>query len=87
MTLEENLKSAMENISLLKSEVEESFRKVENQISQKQNNAYCAVIKKIEDKPLKAITQMTKKIELLKTVNQELRKFSDINFTHDLSAL
>ena len=86
-TLVENLKNAMESTSALKSEVEETLNKMESQITQEQKKAFRAVVKKIESMPLQTITQMTKKSENLKSINEDLRKFAEINLIHDFSLL
>ncbi|XP_033226580.1 inhibitor of nuclear factor kappa-B kinase subunit alpha [Belonocnema kinseyi] len=86
-SLEENLKNAIESTSRLKSEVEEILKEMENQITQGQRKAFQEVIKKIEEKPLIATTQMTKKFENLKKVNEDLRKFAEINWIRDFSDL
>lgn len=81
------MNNAIESTSRLKSEVEENLKKMESQITQGQRKAFEKVMKKIEEKPLQAITQMTKKSENLKKVNEDLRKFAEINWIRDFSVL
>lgn len=82
--LDENLKSEIESLSLLKSQVEETIR-TKAEFTEKLE--FLQIIKKIDEKPLRTITQMTKRSEILNKVNKELEKFSEINWINDFSTL
>ncbi|XP_051174893.1 inhibitor of nuclear factor kappa-B kinase subunit beta-like isoform X2 [Leptopilina boulardi] len=84
--LDENLKSEIESLSTLKFAVEETL-KTETKFTEKQKLAFQQIIKKIDEKPLRTITQMAKRSKILNQVNHELRTFSEINWINDFSTL
>lgn len=84
--LDENLKSEIESLSTLKFAVEETL-KTGTKFTEQQKLAFQQIIKKIDEKPLRTITQMAKRSKILNQVNHELRTFSEINWINDFSTL
>lgn len=83
--LDENLKSIIQSLFSLKSEIEETIKTED--FTEQQKLEFKNVIKKIDEKPLKAITQVMTRSEILNKDKQQLWIFSEVNWINDFSTL